>query len=91
MAATKKDVTDFQIIISEAERLKKLLNESYDLYKNDFDSKYSSMFTTINAPIDIYDRDKKQTHFQLHLSSIAQKKLQEITSRQIKQNHLVYA
>tara|TARA_R110001583_G_C5616345_1_gene405835 strand:+ start:169 stop:1524 length:1356 start_codon:yes stop_codon:yes gene_type:complete len=90
MAATKKDVEDFQIVISEAVRLSKLLNESYDLYANDFDSKYDSMFATINVPKDIYERDQSQKYFQLHLSSMAQKKLQEITSRQIKQNNWVY-
>lgn len=90
MAATKKDVEDFQIVINEAVRLSKLLNESYDLYVNDFDSKYDSMFAAINVPKDIYERDKSQKHFQLHLSSMAQKKLQEIASRQIKNNNLVY-
>lgn len=90
MAATKKDVEDFKVIISEVVRLSKLLDESFSKFSNDFDSKLDFMCSTIDVPKDIYKKEKEQTHFQIHLSSIAQKKLQEIASRQIKQNNLVY-
>lgn len=86
MAATKSDIEDFQFILSEGIRLSKLLNESYDLYTNDFESQYHSMFAIIYTPKDVYDSDKNQTRFQFHLSSEAQRKLREITERQIKQN-----
>jgi hypothetical protein len=86
----KKNVEDFQFVISESVRLSKLLNESYKLYENDFDNKYDSMFATINVPKDIYDRDKSQKHFQLHLSSKAQKKITRNNISTNKQNNLVY-
>jgi len=90
MAATKKDIEDFQFIIGEGVRLNKLLNDSYESYANDFETKYDSMFATINTPKDVYESNKNQKRFQFHLSSKAQRKLQEITDRQIRQNHLVY-
>ena len=59
--------------------LRKLFNESYDLYVNDFENKYHSMFATINIPKNVYENDKNQKKFQFYLSSGAQRKLREIT------------
>ncbi|HCG9637556.1 HEPN domain-containing protein [Vibrio parahaemolyticus] len=90
MAATKEDVRDFEIVINEAFRLRELLNESYKLYEADFENKFDSMASTINIPRDILDRNKNEHNFQIHLSSLAQKKIFEITSRQIKRNKWNY-
>lgn len=90
MAATKEDVEDFLFIINEAIRLRELLNESYDLYKKDFDGMSGSLFSTIDTPRDVYEKNKNQQTFQVHLSSEAQKKLRDITERQIKQNNWLY-
>ncbi|EJG1066427.1 hypothetical protein ACVTNV_002336 [Vibrio alginolyticus] len=90
MAATKQDCEDFQFIISESIRLQRLLNESYDLYAKDFDDVYGPLFSTIDIPKDVYEQDKSQQRFQIHLSSKAQIKLLDITKRQIKQNNWLY-
>ena len=90
MAATKQDCEDFQFIISESIRLRELLNKSYDLYAKDFDDMYGPMFSTVDTPRDVYERDKSQQRFQIHLSSKAQIKLFNITERQIKQNNWTY-
>ena len=90
LAATKQDCEDFQFIISESIRLQRLLNESYDLYAKDFDDVYGPLFSTIDIPKDVYEQDKSQQRFQIHLSSKAQIKLLDITKRQIKQNNWLY-
>ena len=90
MAATKKDIEDFQIIINDGIRLINLLNESYELYADDFDHRYHSISAAINIPKDIYEYDKSQKKFQFHLSSTAQVRLRDIAARQIQQNNLMY-
>jgi len=90
MGASKEDIKDFQVIISEGIRLQKLINKSYELYSNDFDNKYESIGATIDIPKDVYESDTSQKRFQFHLSSLAQRKLREITNRQIKQSNLSY-
>ena len=82
MSASKNDVEDFEFIFSEARRLADPLNESKELYKDDFDL----MTAVLQPPQDVTDINPRQRRFVF--SSSSQKKLREIATRQVKSNGL---
>ncbi|WP_201526366.1 HEPN domain-containing protein [Psychrobacter frigidicola] len=89
MSASTQNTEDFKFIINEAIRLIQLRNQSYKLYKNDFDSDFHLMTAALDPPRDIGEINPQQRQFLL--SSKAQKKLRNIATRQIKSNGLLNA
>ncbi|MCZ0925431.1 HEPN domain-containing protein [Vibrio diabolicus] len=85
-SASNKDIEDFEFIIEEIVRLKKLLAESYDDFSNDFDNPFDRMSATVGPPKDLLDKSK----FQLFISNKANEKLFDISERVIKSQGLGY-
>ncbi|TOB73480.1 hypothetical protein, partial [Vibrio parahaemolyticus] len=85
-SASNKDIEDFEFVIEEIVRLKKLLAESYDDFSNDFDNPFDRMSATVGPPKDLLDKSK----FQLFISNKANEKLFDISERVIKSQGLGY-
>ncbi|MDD5391523.1 MAG: HEPN domain-containing protein [Thiothrix sp.] len=88
MSASRQDIEDFNDVFSEMVRLQNLLNESPQAYTSDFARPIDMLGATLNAPKDIFEKDKDSRRFQLHLSLKAQNKIRDIAVRHIDANKL---
>lgn len=88
MSTSEKNVEDFNFIFSEAMRLSKLREKSYDLYEKDFDNDAHLMTAVIDAPKDVKNININQRAFPI--SSKSRDRLRDIAIRDLKSKRLYH-
>ena len=80
MSASKEDIEDLNIIAQEINNLRAIFNRSSELYQKEFDSDIDLMTALLQSPQNAAEPIQNQVQF--FLSSKAQRKLNEIATRQ---------
>ena len=88
MSTSEKNVEDFDFIFSEAVRLSKLREESYDLYEKDFDNDAHLITAVIDAPKNVKNINPNQRAFPI--SSKSRDRLRNIAIRDLQSKNLYH-
>lgn len=88
MSTSEKNVEDFDFIFSEAMRLSKLREESYDLYEKDFDNDAHLITAVIDVPKNVKNINPNQRAFPI--SSKSRDRLRDIAIRDLQSKKLYH-
>ena len=88
MSTSEKNIENFNFIFSEAMRLSKLREESYDLYEKDFDNDAHLITAVIDVPKKVKNINPNQRAFPI--SSKSREKLRDIAIRDLQSKKLYH-